>query len=641
MTVHPHEPVAGPPRPPNRRFRRRYLAATGLTVAALGATALTITSANPALAESGCEVDYTVVNDWGSGFQANITISADEPINGWQLEWDFPSGTTVSSAWNVDWNQSGTTFTGTDIGWNGSIDSGQSREVFGFAGNGSSATPDRFTLNGDTCNDSDEPSGEPSTDPTGEPSQGYGRYEAEEAPAACQGTIDSDNAGYSGSGFCNTDNATGASAQFTVDVPSAGSAILGLRYANGADANRSADVAVNDSAVRTVPFASTGAWTAWTTQSVTVDLVQGENTIDITATGSDGLANLDYLEVSPDDGSNEGECGAGSPDATVTGASGNYTARNGGSTLYQGGDYRSAIQSAVDSISAGERVAVMADGAIGSSTISIPSGRIFEGCGTIDADNRRGRGAIESLNTSNVSIPYLNITGDPYFATRFYGNSNLHLGEINLNQSGGAGIRFERDYAGSSDVTIDYVYVSGTSGHGVETWNIDGLEVGTVMARNTGYAGILLNNTRNAHIELVDGDDVATGTGYATFRTANTAGRLADGSYRTNIYVDKVVSRGGGRGIFCVSRSGGVHIGEVDLAGNGNNAVLLENCYNYTIASGTVNGGGEVRIAARSEFPNTRDTNITLRVDDTSVRESPCADNSTWNIAGNASVDIC
>ncbi len=325
----------------------------------------------------------------------------------------------------------------------------------------------------------------------------------------------------------------------------------------------------------------------------------------------------------------------------MTGSSGNYTASNGGSTVYSGGDYRAAIQAAVDSIGNGQRVAVMASGSIGAGTISIGSGKTFEGCGTINVGNRSGRGAIESLNTSNVSIPYLSMTGDPYFATRFYGNSNLHLGEINLNLSGGAGIRFERDFAGSSNVTIDYVYVSGTGGHGVETWNIDGLEIGTVVARNVGYSGLLLNNTRNAHIGLVDGDDVATGTGYATFRTANTAGRLSNGSYSTNIYVDKVVSRGGGRGIFCVSQSGGVRIGEVDLAGNGNNSILIENCYNYTIAGGTVNGGGEVRIAARSEFPNTRDTDITLTVNNTSVRESPCADNSTWNLSGNGSRNIC
>ena len=42
------------------------------------------------------------------------------------------------------------------------------------------------------------------------------RYEAETSPATCDGTIDSNHAGFSGSGFCNANNAVGAASQFTV-----------------------------------------------------------------------------------------------------------------------------------------------------------------------------------------------------------------------------------------------------------------------------------------------------------------------------------------------------------------------------------------------------------------------------------------
>ena len=335
------------------------------------------------------------------------------------------------------------------------------------------------------------------------------------------------------------------------------------------------------------------------------------------------------------------DCGAGSPHATVTGSSGAYVTREGGTTVYSGGDYRAAVQAGVDTISSGQRVAVMASGNIGASTITIQSGKTFEGCGTINIGWRNGRGAIESLNSSNVSIPYLKLTGSAYFAMRFYGNRDLHLGDIDMNLSGGMGIRFERDQPGSTNVTMDDIYVNGAGSHAVETWNIDGFEIGRVTARNVGESGLLIQNSKNGWVGTVDGDNVATGTGYATFRMANTNGRLSNGSYSTNITVDNVISRGGGRGIFCVSQSGGVVIKNVDLANNGNNSILIENCYNVTIQGGTVNGGGEVRIAARSEFANTRDTNITLTVNNTSVRESPCATNSTWNISGNAAVNVC
>ncbi|KAL1959283.1 hypothetical protein VTO42DRAFT_2470 [Malbranchea cinnamomea] len=337
----------------------------------------------------------------------------------------------------------------------------------------------------------------------------------------------------------------------------------------------------------------------------------------------------------------QAQCGSGTPDATVTGSGSSYTASRGSEVVYSGADYRAAIQAALDSIGSGQRVSVLASGSIGANTISISSGKIFEGCGTIDVGYRAGRGAIESLNTQGVSIPYLTLTGNPYFGLRFYGTRDLTLGQITMNLSGGLGIRFERDEAANANVRMDVITVTGAGSHAVETWNIDGLEINQVIARNVGECGLLLQTTTNARVGLVDGENVATGTGYATFRMANNNGQKPDGSYDANVFVNHVRSRGGGRGIFCVSQSGGAVIESVDLADNGNNAILIENCYNVAIQGGTVNGGGEVRIAARNEFPNTRDVSITLEVNNNSVRESPCGENITWNISGNANLNIC
>lgn len=337
------------------------------------------------------------------------------------------------------------------------------------------------------------------------------------------------------------------------------------------------------------------------------------------------------------------DCSSGN--AMVTGSPGSYTVRNGSRTVYQGSDYRAAIQAGISSLTAGrtsqQHVAVPASGSIGANTISLPSHTSISICGTMNVGNRSGRGAIEALNATNVTIWDLNMTGNPYFGLRFHGMNGLHLGRINLNLSGGLGIRFDRDAAGSRNVVMDSIYVSGAGSHAVETWNIDGLTVGTVTARNVGESGLLLQTTTNARIGTVDGNNVGAGTGYATFRTANSNGRLSNGSYATNVVVDRVISRGGGRGIFCVSQSGGLQIRSVDLASNGNNSILIENCYGVRIDGGTVNGGGEVRLAARTEFANNRDISITLRVDNTTVRESPCGDNTTWNITGNARVTVC
>lgn len=336
-----------------------------------------------------------------------------------------------------------------------------------------------------------------------------------------------------------------------------------------------------------------------------------------------------------------GQCGSGTPDAKVTGSGNSFVVTKGSATIYSGSDYRKAIQDALDSISSGQRVSVIASGSIGANSISISSGKTFEGCGTINVGNKSGKGAIESLNTSNVKIPYLTMTGNPYFGLRFYGTTGLSLGKITMNLSGGLGIRFDRDAAANSNVTMDTITVTGAGSHAVETWNINGLSINAVYATNVGESGLLLQKTTNAKVGLVQGNNVGAGTGYATFRMANENGKL-NGNWNTNVYIDKVYSRGGGRGVFCVSQSGGVVITTVDLANNGNNAILIENCYNVSIRGGTVSGGGEVRLSARSEFANNKDIWLTMSVSGTSIKESPCGDNTNWSISGNpTSRSIC
>ncbi|HEX6685174.1 MAG TPA: carbohydrate-binding protein [Candidatus Limnocylindrales bacterium] len=118
------------------------------------------------------------------------------------------------------------------------------------------------------------------------------RYEVENAPATCDGTIASNHSGFSGSGFCDTPNTTGAAAQFTVNAPSAGTATLGIRYANGGAADRPATV--NGGA--TVSFPGTGAWNAWATATLTIQVSAGNNTIRLAATTASGLPNVDYLD---------------------------------------------------------------------------------------------------------------------------------------------------------------------------------------------------------------------------------------------------------------------------------------------------------------------------------------------------------
>jgi hypothetical protein len=119
------------------------------------------------------------------------------------------------------------------------------------------------------------------------------RYEAENATIS-QGVVESNWAGFSGTGFVNYDNVTGSYVQWNVNSATAGTATVRLRYANGTTTNRPMNI--NGTVL---DFAGTGAWTTWVTKTLTVNLVAGSNTIRATATTSAGGPNVDYIEVDP------------------------------------------------------------------------------------------------------------------------------------------------------------------------------------------------------------------------------------------------------------------------------------------------------------------------------------------------------
>ncbi|MFJ6674792.1 carbohydrate-binding protein [Actinosynnema sp. NPDC091369] len=130
------------------------------------------------------------------------------------------------------------------------------------------------------------------------------RYEAESA--TCDGTIASNHSGYSGTGFCDSAGAVGASAQFTVTAASAGTATLDIRYANGNTVGRPADISVNGTVRHAgVAFDSTGGWNTWATRTLTVPVNAGGNTVRLAATTSGGLPNVDYLDATTADGSGD------------------------------------------------------------------------------------------------------------------------------------------------------------------------------------------------------------------------------------------------------------------------------------------------------------------------------------------------
>ncbi|MEU4560443.1 RICIN domain-containing protein [Actinoplanes sp. NPDC023936] len=330
-------------------------------------------------------------------------------------------------------------------------------------------------------------------------------------------------------------------------------------------------------------------------------------------------------------------CGSGTFQSEVTVSGSTWTARNAsGAAVYTGTDFRAAVQAGIGSLTAGrtsmQRVVVRGNGTMtAGSRISLASWTSLSVCGTI---NVTGTGSgdyapIYARGVSNIEVPYLNLTGAPIYGIFLRNVSNVWLGQLDMRLSAGLGVRI--DNRGNTaewtrNVRIDNVYVSGAGSHAVETYGVDGITIGTVTARSVGESGLLLNQTINATVGTVDAENAGTGTGYAAFRMANRNGRVGD-AYPNNVRIGLVKARGGGRGVFCVSESGGFTIDRVDIANTGNNAILLENCYNGVIAgvSGTVSGGGEIRIAARTDFaPSSGISLRNLTVANTNITWSPC-----------------
>jgi hypothetical protein len=128
--------------------------------------------------------------------------------------------------------------------------------------------------------------------------------------------------------------------------------------------------------------------------------------------------------------------------------------------------------------------------------VSPPSYTVLESCGTI---NVTGSGSgdqapIYARGATDIEVPYLTLTGAPLYGIFMRNVNNLILGQIDLRLSSGLGIRIDNlgDTSGyARNIRIDNVYVSGTGTHGVETYGVDGITVGTVTARNVHDSGLL------------------------------------------------------------------------------------------------------------------------------------------------------
>jgi hypothetical protein len=130
---------------------------------------------------------------------------------------------------------------------------------------------------------------------------GVQRYEAEAATLTGGANVQTEHAGFSGTGYVGGYQDQGASTTFEVTAFADAETEFTLGYANGPNpfaGTKEVSLYVNDVFVKKLALADTGAWNAYGTLSDTVALRAGSNDISIRYdAGDDGNVNLDYLDV--------------------------------------------------------------------------------------------------------------------------------------------------------------------------------------------------------------------------------------------------------------------------------------------------------------------------------------------------------
>ncbi|MGW5196555.1 cellulase family glycosylhydrolase [Streptomyces spiralis] len=82
-----------------------------------------------------CTAAYTVTNDWGSGFNAQVTVTntGTTAIKSWKVTWTWSGSQKITNMWNATYTQTGSTVTAANADHNGSVPAGGSTS-FGFGG---------------------------------------------------------------------------------------------------------------------------------------------------------------------------------------------------------------------------------------------------------------------------------------------------------------------------------------------------------------------------------------------------------------------------------------------------------------------------------------------------------------------------
>jgi hypothetical protein len=84
--------------------------------------------------DTACIADYSLVNSWQGGYQAQVTVTAGAAaLDGWAVTLTLPDGQTITSVWNGQLSQQGTSATIANASYNATM-AADGSTTFGFLG---------------------------------------------------------------------------------------------------------------------------------------------------------------------------------------------------------------------------------------------------------------------------------------------------------------------------------------------------------------------------------------------------------------------------------------------------------------------------------------------------------------------------
>ncbi|ELZ06160.1 RICIN domain-containing protein [Natrialba asiatica] len=296
---------------------------------------------------------------------------------------------------------------------------------------------------------------------------------------------------------------------------------------------------------------------------------------DVTASGH-RLTDLDALDVA--------HTHTNSRDAAVVvwrDDDGVYHADDRGGTVASDGEPMAVLQAALDALDADRRtkatVQIATDLTVSDSHdvtgVDVPSHTRLAIAGAVTVEGETGDLFLVE-GVENVEFTRLVVRGPASRAIFADDCSDLTIGRLWIDGVTVQGVRLQ---GGCTDVQIDTAYVANTGHHGIETYDVERIQIGQVTGVDPGSSVVLLNETVDATVGQVVGRNPSFD--YATFRLANGC---------RNVSVGRVISRGGVRGLSIITGTRDVTVGSVLIQGGRKAGILLVDVKNVKILGGVI-----------------------------------------------------